>query len=158
MAEPYESQKIPDHWNSSPKRAVLCRIVAISGLRLKQRDTWLMHPRTRTFPKFEIAEMTITDEELANPGHQINSVLYIGFLEVQQGGVVIAGDSVSISEKEIGVVGGFSDIHEPNHLNIMVKGNPDIIGKYITPYSDASVVKLDFNVEDEVVFGRHAKK
>lgn len=157
MAEPYESQKIPDHWNTAPKRTIVGIIVAVSGLRLEHRDTWLMHPRTRVFPKYEIAELTLTDEELANPGQQINSVLYVGFLEMQQGGVVIAGDSVYIAGKKIGVVGGFSDIHGPNHLNIMVKGNQGIIKNYLTPYSNSSVVKLDFNLEDEVIFGKNTK-
>lgn len=154
MAEPYKAKKIPDHWKTAPKRLVIGNIVALSGLRLTKRGTWLMHPKTRACPKNCILELTVTDEEEIVPGTQVNSVMYIGFLEITQGGVIVCGDPVKIQGKKIGTVVGFSDIHCPNHLNVMVAGTKDVATKYVEPSTDTSIVKMKFKLEDEVVFGR----
>ncbi|MHA1977794.1 MAG: DUF6917 domain-containing protein [Candidatus Hodarchaeales archaeon] len=157
MVEPYKSNLIPDHWQTAPRRTIKGKLVAISGLRLKQRDTWLIHPRTRVFSKYSIAELTVTDEKSVNPGSNINSVLYIGFLEIQKGGVVIAGDIVALDGREIGNVRGFSDIHVPNHINIMVEGNREYLDKFVTPYQNSSIVDLELKIEDDVSFRRNSK-
>jgi hypothetical protein len=154
MTEPYKAKKIPDHWKTAPKRGVVGNIVALSGLRLTKRGTWLMHPKTRACPKDCILELTITDEEGIEPGTQVNSVLYVGFMEVTQGGIVVCGDPVKIAGKALGTVVGFSDIHCPNHLNIMVHGTKAFAAKHIEPSSDTSIVKMKFKLEDEIVFGK----
>jgi hypothetical protein len=154
LTEPYKAKKIPDHWNTSSKRQVIGNIVALSGLRLTKRGTWLIHPRTRCCPKSSILELTVTDEKNIEPGSQVNSVLYVGFFEVSQGGIIVLGDSVKIKSKTIGTVAGFSDIHCPNHLNIMVAGTKEFATEYIEPTSDAAIVKMKLNLEDEVVFGK----
>ncbi len=153
-AEPYEARKIPDHWVKSPKRVVIGRIVAVSGVRLRERGTKLMYPRSRAFPQGSIVELTATDEKAANPGDVVNSVLYLGFFEVQQGGIIVVGESVEIKGTLVGVVAGFSEIHYPNHLNLIVAGTENYVGTNLLPYEDGSMVRLDMVLEDEVFFGR----
>jgi hypothetical protein len=157
MSEPYKMKKIPDHWKTSPKRMVVGNLVALSGLRLTSRGTWLMHPQTRACPKYSILELTITDEENIGPGTQVNSVLYIGFLEVATGSIIVAGEPVRIQETNIGSVAGFSDIHCPNHLNVMVAGTKEFSSKYIEKSRDSAIVEMPFKLEDKVVFGREYK-
>ena len=154
MTEPYKAKKIPDHWKTPPKTHVKGSLVAISGLILKERGTWLMHPRTRACPKHAILELTVTDEEGIEPGTQVNSVTYIGFMKVTTGGIVVTGDSFVLSGKEIGTVAGFSDIHCPNHLNIMITCNQEFVDENIAKSTDGTIIKLKYQLEDEVVFGR----
>ncbi len=154
MTEPYKAKKIPYHWNTSPKRQVIGNIVALSGLRLTKRGTWLIHPQTRCCPKSAVLELTVTDEEGIEPGSQVNSVLYVGFFEVSQGGIIVLGDPVKIKGKIIGTVSGFSDIHCPNHLNIMVSGTKEFSSDYVEPSKDSTITELKFKLEDEVVFGK----
>lgn len=150
--EPYEAEKIPNHWPTSQKKSVIGKMVAISGLRLNKRGTKLMHPRSRSFPKYSIVEITLTDDGDANPGYTIDSVLYIGFFEVISGGIIVVGQSVSINSMIIGEVTGFSDVHEPNHLNILVLGNEHMKKRYLTNSKDRTIVKMDFQLDHEIIF------
>ena len=152
--EPYQASKIPNHWPDSLKRVVIGKFVAISGLRLKQRGTKLMHPRSRALPKSEIVELTATDDQAADPGSEVNSVLYIGFFEVQQGGIVVVGEDAQIGGETIGKITGFSDIHSPNHLNIILKGSREFISKFMDDSVDKTMVKLYLHLEDIVIFGQ----
>jgi len=152
--EPYQAKKIPDHWPKAEKRSVVGNIVAISGVRLYNRDTSLIYPRSRSFPKNSIVEITLTDEQDVNPGDTINSVLYIGFFEVLIGGIVVVGEPVSIDGKLIGGVVGFSDIHEPNHLNLIVKGNERIVKSWMKESKDGNIVKTDIHLDCRVIFGK----
>ncbi|MGY5881418.1 MAG: hypothetical protein RTV31_14295 [Candidatus Thorarchaeota archaeon] len=151
--EPYKAKKIPNHWPTSEKRSVVGKMVAISGLRLHHRGTKLIFPRSRSFPKYTIVEITLTDEQDVEPGDTVDSVLYLGFFEVVTGGIVVAGQLVKIEGAEIGTVAGFSDVHEPNHLNLLVQANQSMIQSYMTDTSDASMVKTKLHLEHEVVFG-----
>lgn len=154
MAEPYKAKLIPEYSRLTPKKQVVGRLVAYGGLRLINRGTWLMHPRTRACPKNSIVELTITDEEGIEPATQVNSVLYIGFFEIIQGGMVVCDDPVTIQDKKVATVAGFTDIHYPNHLNIIATGTKQFAAKYVTPSEDASIVKMKFKLEDKAVFGR----
>jgi hypothetical protein len=152
--EPYKAKKIPDHWKTSPKKNVEAKLIAVSGLRLEKRGTWLIHPRTRALRKYDIGELTLTNETKSEPGVQVNSVLYIGFFETEEGGVIVVGDPVKIGKKEVGTVAGFSDIHCPNHLNIMVKVSKEYAEKFILKTKDTSIAKLECKLHDPIVFGR----
>jgi hypothetical protein len=97
-------------------------------------------------------ELTATDEQQSGPGSKVNSVLYIGFFEVGQGGIIVAGESVSIEGLDIGRIAGFSGIHDPNHVNVIVRANDSFISKYMQDTSDKTMVSLDFSLEDTVQF------
>ncbi|MHA1926170.1 MAG: DUF6917 domain-containing protein [Candidatus Thorarchaeota archaeon] len=154
MAEPYKARLIPEYSKITPKTQVVGKLIAFGGLRLTNRGIWLIHPRTRACPKNCILELTITDEEGTEPGNQINSVLSVGFLEVTQGGIVDYEDPVKIQGTKIGIVAGFSEIHYPNHLNIIATGTKKFAAEYIAPSKNATIVKTKFKLEDEVVFGK----
>jgi hypothetical protein len=155
--EPYKAKKIPDHWSDAEKRPVEGSIIAVSGLRLYDRGTVLMHPRSRSFPKYSIVEITLTDEQDANPGETINSVLYLGFFEVLTGGIVVVGESVNLNGTTIGAVAGFSDIHEPNHLNLIVKGNNKVSESWMKNSKDGNIVETGIHLHSTVVFGENRK-
>jgi len=151
--EPYKENKIPNHWPTAEKRSVVGDMVAISGLRLYNRGTDLMYPRSRSFPKGTIVEITLTDEEDVNPGDRINSVLYIGFFEVTIGGIIVVGELVRINGNEIGSVAGFSDVHEPNHLNLLIMGNKDTVEQFMKDVEDSSIVKTGIHLNHKIMFG-----
>lgn len=111
-----------------------------------------MHPRSRALPKHTIVELTATDEQQAAPGGEVNSVLYIGFFEVEQGGIIVAAEGVNIAGTDIGHIAGFSGIHEPNHLNVLVKANEPFISEYMRHTDDRTMVSLDFSLEQRVEF------
>ncbi|MFO7837069.1 MAG: hypothetical protein R6V83_10450 [Candidatus Thorarchaeota archaeon] len=154
--EPYENNKIPDHWPSSAKRSVVGKIIAVSGLRLLGRGTELIFPRSRSFPRHSIAEITFTNQNGVVPGNTVDSVLYLGFLEVVTGGIIVVGQPVDIGSTEIGKVVGFSDIHEPNHLNILVSGEGGQYKHIMESAMDGTVVTLDIKLNDDVIFGKDA--
>ncbi len=151
--EPYQNKKIPDHWATSEKTSVVGKMVAVSGVRLYQRGTNLIFPRSRSFPKHSIVEITATDEKEISPGDDVNSVLYLGFFEVSTGGIIVVGEHVSIGDTVIGVVAGFSDVHEPNHINILVCLETEDLRRIMEETSDRSVVKLDIKLNDAIEFG-----
>ncbi len=154
--EPYQSEKIPDHWASSKKRAVLGKMVAVSGLRLLKRGTNLMFPRSRSFPRYTVVEITATDQDGVSPGDVVESVLYLGFFEVTSGGIIVVGEDVHISDMRIGRVVGFSDIHEPNHLNILVYAESENLKRIMKTTLDRTTATLEIGLDDEITFGHNA--
>jgi hypothetical protein len=47
-------------------------------------------------------------------------VAYLAFFRVDQGGIVLVGDSVLVGEAELGEVVGFDLTHFPNHMNLLI--------------------------------------
>lgn len=97
-------------------------VVVLDG-KLEGRSLQLMNPISRALCKNEIHELILTDETEAGPGKQVNKIAYLGFFEVTEGGVMVAGDELTIGGKKIGVIAGFDETHMPNHLNIIVKAD-----------------------------------
>ncbi len=89
--------------------------------RLEERGLELMIPISRAVLKNEIHELILTDELEAGPGKGVDRIAYLGFMEIIQGGVIVAGDRLSVGGQEIGIIAGFDPTHLPNHLNIIVK-------------------------------------
>ncbi len=152
MSEPYKNKQILDHWKIAPTKQVVGQIIALTGLRLTNRATWVIHPRTRACPKNCIVEVTLTDETDIQPGTKINSVMYLGFLEMLQGGLVVIGQPVKVKGTLVGEVSGFSEIHYPNHLNIIISVTAEFAAENILPYSDADRANLKYKIGDELVF------
>jgi hypothetical protein len=141
-----------DHWKIAPTKRVVGHIIALTGLRLTTRGTWIIHPRTRACPKNCIIELTVTDETDVQPGTKVDSVVYLGFIEIADGGLVVDGQPVTVQGALIGKVAGFSEIHYPNHLNIMISGSEEFASEYILPYANATNANLKYKLGDEVVF------
>lgn len=101
-----------------PIKAALC--VVLDG-RLEQRGLELMTPPSRCVLKHEIHELILTDEQDAGPGKHVDRIAYLGFMEIQEGGVIVSGDQVKMGDQIIGEIAGFDPTHLPNHLNIIIK-------------------------------------
>jgi hypothetical protein len=99
---------------------VLGRLVVVLRGVTDQRGLRLEAYRSRATPRFGIHELMVTDEP-ADIGMTVDRVGLIGFFEVEQGGVVLAGCTVYVGESRLGTVAGFDETHMPNHINICVR-------------------------------------
>jgi len=123
------------------KKLVSGKIVAVLNLLTKERGLKLSESVSSAIKKYEIQELTTTDEKDIAPGKTVNSMGCLGFFEVKEGGVIVLGDNVSIEGKTIGKIVGFGNQHMPNHQNIVLYASPKRTG-----------TQLDINIEDEVLF------
>ena len=99
------------------------RFVGVLNNRNDGRGLMLISAHTRVVRRHDIHELILTDEEGAAPGGRVNGVHYVGFVEFQQGGGILAeGDSVNVGGKVIGTIAGFDESHCPNHYNVLIKG------------------------------------
>lgn len=102
------------------KRPVACSLVKVLTHRRVDRGMRVADFATRCVRRFEIHELATTDTPAAEPGDRVDRVGFVGFIEVERGGVVEVGDEVLLGERRIGRVLGFDDSHFPNHYNILV--------------------------------------
>jgi hypothetical protein len=119
MAEPYEQKKGKPTFYTE-KRAVTGKIVALLHLRMDNRGLSLIQQASRAVRSGEIVEIITTDERTATRGSKVDRVAYIGFAEIETGGVILIGDSVTIGGERIGEVCGFDETHAPNHINVVI--------------------------------------
>lgn len=89
--------------------------------RMDNRGLSLMTPPSRCVCVHQIHELILTDEIGAKPGSEVNRIAYLGFFEVQEGGVLLHGDEVWLEDRLIGHLAGFDETHMPNHLNIVIR-------------------------------------
>jgi len=127
---PYVKKKIPKG-----------NVVVILDFKTKERGLNLIMPHSRAVKKNEIHEIMTTSDKDAAPGKVANDVAYVGFFEVEEGGVIVIGDSVNIGVKLIGEVVGFDDTHMPNHQNIVLYSSKDKTG-----------AELNIDLNEEIIF------
>ena len=118
--DPYKEKLITGSL-CSKKALVRGRVVAVMDAKLSHRGLQLIISPTRVLLSSEIHELIVTDEEDAGPGKVVNRIAYIGFFELEKGGVVAKGDKVTLKGNSIGEIVGFDETHAPNHLNIVIK-------------------------------------
>jgi uncharacterized protein YuzE len=119
---------ILDKYPYVDKRDVVGRVVCILDARSENRGMELsIHP-SRAMPKGEIHELVATDDPQAGPGKVVDKVAYIGFFEVEEGGIILVNDRVTVEGQEVGQVVGFDFTHAPNHLNILIRTATPITG------------------------------
>jgi hypothetical protein len=106
------------------KSDVTGRVVAVLRGVTDRRGLYLTAFRSRAVPAGEIHELMITDEE-CDVESTVNRVALIAFFEVDQGGVILLDDTVTIGERTVGAVAGFDETHMPNHQNICLRGELD---------------------------------
>jgi hypothetical protein len=101
--------------------------VSVSGRLVKlllhtrtDRGMTLAGYATRCLLRGEIHEIVTTDQTDAAAGERIDRVGFVGFAELERGGVVERGDVVLVEGVALGRVLGFDDCHFPNHLNVLV--------------------------------------
>lgn len=118
MSDPYKDGKFKDNPYHDKSYVEGQLVVVLSG-RLDNRGLDLITPISRCVCKHEIHELIFTDEQ-AGPGEKVERIAYLGFFEVQTGGVLLAGDQLELDGELMGTVAGFDQTHMPNHLNIVI--------------------------------------
>jgi hypothetical protein len=111
------------------RRPLEAHFVGVLDNRNDGRGLSLIKAHTRVVRRYDIHELILTDEKTAAPGGTVNGVHYIGFVEFDAGGGILAeGDSVNIGGTVIGTIAGFDESHCPNHYNVLIKGPRRITG------------------------------
>ena len=111
-------------------------------LEVKKRGLQLIPSYTRALLKNEIQELIITDEKKAGPRKKVNNISYLGFVRIEEGGIVAVGDKAYLEGIIIGEVAGFDETHMPNHWNIVIKSSKKATG-----------IELNAPIEGEFIFG-----
>ena len=119
MADPYKAGFFSENPYAA-KRVIDGKLVVILRGKLEKRGLELISMISRAVQKHEIHELIVTDESDVGPGSKVNKIAYIGFVEIQQGGVLVVGDVLTIQGTVLGKIVGFDETHLPNHLNIVV--------------------------------------
>ncbi|MEU8708129.1 hypothetical protein [Streptomyces sp. NPDC048565] len=103
-----------------PKRPVRATLVKVLLHRRTDRGMTLLEWASRCVRRGEVHELVVTDQWDPRPGARIDRVGFLGFAEMECGGVVDRGDSLAIGGTEHGTVLGFDGCHLPNHYNILI--------------------------------------
>jgi hypothetical protein len=128
MSDPYK-RKLVNHDFYHSKVDIVGKVVVVLDGKLDNRELNLIQPISRAFAQHTIIELIGTDEQDAAPGNVVNNICYIGFVELQNSGVILTGDKVFWNDKEIGEIAGYDDTHMPNHQNTIIKMKTRISGK-----------------------------
>lgn len=120
MADPY-TRKLTNRSFFAAKTPLRGRVVVVLRGTLENRSLSLITPISRAFPAGSIIELIGTDEQDAAPGSGVQRIAYIAFVELLDGGVLLAGDRVLINDAEVGTIVGFDDTHVPNHQNTILR-------------------------------------
>ncbi len=126
MSDPY-GRKLFDKNPYGECREIRGEVVAVLDARLANRKLDLIKPPSRCLCRHEIHELILTTEQ-TGPGQSVESVHYVAFFEVLQGGVARVGNQVEIAGKVIGHLAGYDETHAPNHLNVVLYGPAGITG------------------------------
>lgn len=102
------------------KSAVAGHLVKLLTHTRTERGMTLADYATRCVLRGEIHELVTTDQRDAVAGDRIDRVGFVGFVELENGGVVERGDVALSGGVEFGRVLGFDDCHFPNHLNVLI--------------------------------------
>ncbi len=103
------------------RRPVVGEVVALLHVTFEERGLDLIQSKSRALVEDEIHELMITDEEGAAPGGGADRVSPIAFFEVEEGGLIVVGDGVTLNDGLLGVVAGYDMTHMPNHMNVLLK-------------------------------------
>src|SRR3954467_4799062 len=111
------------------RRPLEARFVGVLNNRNAGRGLSLIKAHPRVGRRYDIHELILTDEQSSVPGGTVNGVHYIGFVEFEAGGGILAeGDRVNVGGNVIGTIAGFDESHCPNHYNVLIKGQRRVTG------------------------------
>jgi hypothetical protein len=127
MGDPY-IQKMTNRSFFAAKSDMRGRVAVVLRGTLENRSLSLITPISRAFPAGSIIELIGTDEVTAAPGGTVEKIAYIAFVELIDGGVLLAGDAVFINGSQVGTIVGFDDTHMPNHQNTILRVEKRIPG------------------------------
>jgi hypothetical protein len=118
--DPYENLLEDNPYKSGYKRPVTGELVVALDVSYDNRGLQLIAPLSRAVPTGDIHELILTDESDPRKDETVDSGAVIGFIEIQQGGVVAVGDGFILGDRRFGTVVGFDESHAPNHQNIVI--------------------------------------
>ena len=110
------------------KRGIRGELVYVHKARADERWMRLEEFASRALLRGEIHELAVSANPGLGPGAAVRDVAYIGFFEVDVGGVAEFGDEVWAGEKRLGTFAGFDLTHHPNHFNIVVSAEVALHG------------------------------
>ncbi|MEY9844530.1 carboxymuconolactone decarboxylase family protein [Streptacidiphilus sp. MAP5-3] len=113
---------------NGPKRAVHGRLVKVLLHRRDDRGMALEPHAARCVRAGEVHELVTTDHQETGPGARIDRVGFLGFVELDNAGVIDRGDTVRIGGRTVGTVLGFDACHFPNHYNILIHAPVPLTG------------------------------
>ncbi len=119
MTDPY-ARNLVDRSFYHSKIDIHTKIVVVLDGSLENRALNLIRPISRAFTQGSIIELIGTDDPNTRPGNNVNAIAYLGFVELQNGGILVAGDEVIWNDEVIGKIAGFDDTHMPNHQNTIL--------------------------------------
>ncbi len=131
------------------KTEVRARLFAVLDWQVDDREMSLMPHISRAVRRGDILELIATDEEGKTAGDSIDKIATIGFAEVAEAGLLLAGDIISIDKEEVGTVTGFDETHMPNHLNVAISVDTRKTGKDAGYNLDAVVKIAGVATEDD---------
>ncbi len=105
------------------KRHVQGSLMYVFALRADERWMQLETFPSRALLRGEIHELIVSADSGLQPGARVRDVAYIGFFEVNIGGIAELGDEVWAGGRRLGTLAGFDLTHYPNHLNIVVSAD-----------------------------------
>ncbi|MGV9357847.1 DUF6917 domain-containing protein [Streptomyces misionensis] len=123
------------------KRVVRGALVKVLVHRRTDRGMRLEEHAARCVRRGEVHELVTTDQWEPRPGARVDRVGFLGFVELECGGVIDRGDLVRIGDAVVGTVLGFDACHLPNHYNILIHAE-----------RPASGLDLELRPEDAVSF------
>lgn len=97
------------------------KLVAVLDGKFSSRGLQLIPQPSRAICRGQVHELIITGK-MAYPGDKVDSIAYLGFVEFENGGVMVSGDELMVDGEVIGTICGFDETHMPNHLNIVIQG------------------------------------
>ncbi len=97
------------------------RVVAVLDVMTRSRNLELIDTRSRVLKRHEVHEIILTDDLTASPGKTVSDAVYLAFFEVTDGGVIVSGDHLVVSEERIGELAGYDETHCPNHINLVIR-------------------------------------
>lgn len=103
------------------KKDVKAEMVTIADSQREDRGMDLIIQKSRAVIKGHLHEAVVTLDINASPGKMVNSVAYLGMMEITEAGLIVIGDEVIADGIKIGEVAGFDETHFPNHMNILIR-------------------------------------
>ncbi len=113
------------------KRCVEGHLAVVMDGKAEKRGLELIVPKARAVRRHEMHELIFTCDSNAAPGRRVDPISFLGFMDVETGGVISQGDQVYVDDAPVGYVAGFDETHSPNHLNIVIICDHDMSGREI---------------------------
>ncbi|MEV5986142.1 hypothetical protein AB0L85_14105 [Streptomyces sp. NPDC052051] len=121
------------------KRVVRGALVKVLVHRRTDRGMRLEEHAARCVRGGEVHELVSTDQWEPRPGARIDRVGFLGFVELECGGVIDRGDVVRIGDTVVGTVLGYDACHLPNHYNILIHAERPVSGRDLELRPEATV-------------------